>query len=538
MAPALTSTVDRFKGFWSQTSLTQRMIVAGLAVVALAIFIFLMVWLNRPNMAVLYSQLGPEDASRIVNVLQGDKIPYELAANGATILVPETQVYDLRLKIAGEGAMIGQGIGFEIFDEIQMGQTDFVQKINYQRALQGELSRTIAEFPQIDKARVHLVIPKKSLFIQEEAKPSASIVLQMKDGRKLEKPQIASIVNLVAMSVEGLEKDMITLTDTKGQPLYTPSDDGTLEGLTTTQLAYKQTMERQYERRIEEMLAPVVGAGKVIAKVNADLDFSQRTVRKELWDPEVAVVRSEQRSEETTQGQANTEAGIPEANFRGDGIAGALSTQESSRETRRTNFEINREEQQIIAPVGELTRLTAAVIVDGTYEKVVNAEGVESYSFIPRSDEEMQRFNSLVRSAVGFESARGDAVEVSTISFGEPEIEVAPTLTGILFQWASRHFSSILIFVLGIVFLMVVMRPIILALIRPSVTGEAVEGLEGLPEGEERLALMEGENEEVEAMDALRKIEDIKAHTMQLTEQNMEQAINILRNWVKEAEPA
>ncbi|MCA1946252.1 MAG: flagellar M-ring protein FliF, partial [Desulfovibrio sp.] len=340
---------------------------------------------------------------------------------------------------------------------------------------------------------------------------------------------------LVAMAVEGLDKDKITVTDTRGQPLFVPSQDGTLEGLTTTQLSYKQTLERTYERRIEEMLGPVVGSGKVIAKVNADLDFSQRTVRKELWDPEKAVVRSEQRSEESTKGRANTESGVPEANFRGDGITGALSTQESNRETRTTNYEINKEEQNIVAPVGELSRLTVAVIVDGLYEK---AEGAEEYTFVPRSAEEMQRFQNLVMSAVGYESSRGDTVQVSSISFGGPEVEEKPSFTKMMLDLLLRNIKTILSFVALVVFVMVVVRPVILALIRPSVTGEAVEGLEGLPEGEQRLALMEGDSEELEAMDAMRKIEDIKAHAMQLTEQHMEQAVNILRNWIKDAEPA
>ncbi|GAB7079725.1 flagellar basal-body MS-ring/collar protein FliF [Megalodesulfovibrio paquesii] len=531
MANVLATTIERFKGFWGRTNLTQRVFLAGLAVAVVAAFIFMLAVLNQPNMKVLYSQLAPEDANRVVEILKADKVKYELADNGATVLVPEALVYDLRLKIAGEGAMVGQGVGFEIFDELKMGQTDFVQKINYQRALQGELSRTIMEFPEIEKARVHLVIPKKSLFIEEEAKPSASIVLQVRDGKKLEQKQVQSVVNLVAMAVEGLDKEKITVTDTRGQPLYAPSGEGTLEGLTTTQLNYKQTLERSYERRIEEMLAPVVGSGKVIAKVNADLDFSQRTVRKELWDPEKAVVRSEQRSEESTNGRANTESGIPEANFRGDGVAGAVSTQASNRETRTTNYEINKEEQNIVAPVGELNRLTVAVIVDGLYEK---AEGAEEFTYVPRSAEEMQRFQELVRSAVGYDSARGDSVQVNDISFGGPEVEEKPSFTKMAFDLILRNMKTILSFVALVVFVMVVVRPVILALIRPSVTGEAVEGLEGLPEGEQRLALMEGDSEELEAMDAMRKIEDIKAHVMQLTEQNMEQAVGILRSWVKD----
>ncbi|AGW12414.1 flagellar basal-body MS-ring/collar protein FliF [Megalodesulfovibrio gigas] len=535
MANMITTTIERFKGFWARTNVTQRVFLAGLTVAVVAAFMFMLVMLNQPNMKVLYTQLAPEDANRIVEILKAEKVKYSLVDNGATVMVPEALVYDLRLRIAGEGAMVGQGVGFEIFDELKMGQTDFVQKINYQRALQGELARTIMEFPEIEKARVHLVIPKKSLFIEEEARPSASIVLQVRDGKKLDQKQVQSVVNLVAMAVEGLDKDKITVTDTRGQSLFAPSQDGTLEGLTTTQLSYKQTMERSYERRIEEMLAPVVGTGKVIAKVNADLDFSQRTIRKESWDPEKAVIRSEQRSEESTQGRANTESGVPEANFRGDGITGALSTQESNRETRTTNYEINKEEQSIVAPVGELSRLTVAVIVDGMYEK---GEGAETYTFVPRSEEEMARFQELVKGAVGYESSRGDTVQVNNISFGGPEIEEKPSFTKMALDLLLRNMKTILSFVALVIFVMVVVRPVILALIRPSVTGEAVEGLEGLPEGEQRLALMEGDSEELEAMDAMRKIEDIKAHAMQLTEQHMEQAVNILRNWIKDNEPA
>ena len=264
---------------------------------------------------------------------------------------------------------MGQGMGFEIFDEIKVGQTDFVQKINYQRALQGELARTIADFPAVERARVHLVIPNRSLFIEEQHDPSASVVIKLADGKKLKNNEVEAIVNLVTMSVEGMKKERITVADTNGKVLFSPSDDASLEGLTTSQLEYKLTMQQNLERRIEEMLFPVIGPGRVIAKVNANLDFSQRRIHKEEYNPDVTVVRSEQRSEETTQGRANTEAGIPEANFRGDGIAGALSQQQSTRETRTTNFEINKTEQDIVAPLGGVDRLTVAVIVDGTYEK-------------------------------------------------------------------------------------------------------------------------------------------------------------------------
>lgn len=529
----LRDSMTRLKGFWDRTNLTQRVFIGGLAVAVIIAFFVMVYYLNKPNYAVMYSNLYPEDASRIVETLKKEAVPYQLTNNGSTILVPESQVYDMRLKVAGEGGMVGQGVGFEIFDELKVGQTDFVQKINYQRALQGELSRTIAEFPQVESARVHLVIPSRSLFIEEQRDPSASVVLKLVKGETMEGKEVDAVVNLVAMAVEGLDKSRITVADTQGKILYSPSDDATLEGLTTTQLEYKMTMQKNLERRIEEMLYPVIGPGKVIAKVNAELDFSQRTIHKEEFDPDSAVVRSEQRSEETTQGRANTESGIPEANFRGDGIAGAISQQQSTRETRTTNFEINKVEQQIVAPTGGIDRLSVAVIVDGEYEK--NADTGEM-TFVPRKEEELERIQALVQNAVGYDSARGDNVEVSNIAFGVPETDLKPSLAEVIMDYASRFGKPLLTALLIFLFMVLVVRPVILALIRPRVEGEMVEGLEGLPEGQERLALMEGDDEEAEALDAMRKIEDIKAHAAQLSEQNFDQAVAILKHWLKEPE--
>jgi len=525
----------RLRGFWDQTNLTQRVFIGGLAVAVIIAFFVMVFYLNKPTFAVMYSNLYPEDAARIVETLQKEKVDYQLANNGSTIMVPESQVYDLRLKVAGEGGMVGQGVGFEIFDELKVGQTDFVQKINYQRALQGELARTISEFPQVESARVHLVIPSRSLFIEEQRDPSASVVLKLVKGKQMESSEVDAVVNLVSMAVDGLDKSRITVADTQGKVLYSPADDASLEGMSTTQLEYKMTLQKNLEQRIEEMLYPVIGPGRVIAKVNADVDFSQKTIHKEEYDPDSAVVRSEQRSEETTQGRANTESGIPEANFRGDGIAGAISQQQSTRETRTTNFEINKVEQSIVAPTGRLDRLSVAVIVDGEYEK--NAETGEMV-FVPRKEEELERIRALVQSAVGYDSARGDAVEVSTIAFGVPEDVSKPSLAELVMDYAVRFGKPLLTALLIFLFMLLVVRPVILALIRPRVEGEMVEGLEGLPEGQERLALMEGDEEEAEALDAMRKIEDIKAHAAQLSEQNFDQAVAILKHWMKEPEGA
>lgn len=528
MPQAFTNILNKCRAFWSGISISQKIFIGGLSLTAVGIFFGLIFYLNRPDYRVLYSNLTLEDANRVVALLQNQKVAYKLDNNGTTVLVPEDAVYDLRLKVAGEGNLVGQGIGYEIFDAVRVGQTDFVQKINFQRALQGELTRTITEFPAVENARVHLVIPQKSLFIEEQMSPSASVVLKVADAKKMEPKDVQAIVNLLVMSIEGLDPQHISIADTNGKVLYFPEDENTIGGLTSSQLELKNTVQTNYERRIEEMLSRVLGPGKVIAKVNADLDFSQRTIRKEMFDPEVAVVRSEQRTEETTRGQSTLDATAPDPNLRGDGITGGLSDQQGARETRSTNYELNREEQNIIAPVGEMNRLTVSVIVDGMYEQNSAGELV----FTPRSEEELARIRQLVANAVGFDSRRGDAIEVSSISFGSPDIEIEPRLGDVILDYAMRLGKPVLNALLVFLFLLLIVRPIVMALIRPKVKGDVIEGLEGLPQGTERLALIEAD-EEVDAIDAMKKIDDIKAHAVQMAEQNMEQAVGILRGWLK-----
>ncbi|MBQ7586326.1 MAG: flagellar M-ring protein FliF, partial [Desulfovibrionaceae bacterium] len=370
MHPALQNVIDKSKALFGRLNTWQKVILGSVAVVLLAAIIGITLWVNKPDYKVLYTNLGPEDASKIVKALQADKVSYKLADNGATVLVPKEVVYDQRIKIAGEGGLVGQGIGFEIFDKVKVGQTDFIQKINYTRALQGELARTIQEFPGVESCRVHLVIPQRSLFVEDRQSPSASVVLKLANaGERLDNKEIQAILNMMIMSVEGLDKQHVSITDNSGKVLYKPEEDD-ISGTTTSQLEHRQQMQRQLERRIEELLQPLFGVGHVIAKVNVEIDYSQKTIRREIFDPEKTAVRSEQRSEETQEGRANLEAGAPDANFRGDGITGSVSDQSGSRETRTTNYEINKEEQHIVSNVGDLRRLTVAVIIDGTYNKV------------------------------------------------------------------------------------------------------------------------------------------------------------------------
>jgi len=532
MHPKVAEFLEKAKNLWSKRSLSQQVLIGALTALVTVAFVVGIVYMNKPDFKVLYTKLSNEDASKIVALMKSTKEPYQLADNGQTILVHADRVYELRLKVASEGNLHGQGIGFEIFDEVKIGQTDFVQHINYQRALQGELARTISEFPKIASARVHLVVPKKSLFIEEQTPPSAAVVLQLKekDG-KLEPKEIQGIVNLVTMAVEGLDKKRITVTDQNGQPLYQPTDDDSTQGMNTTQLEFKAQMERKIERRIEELLTPVIGPQKIIARVNTDLDFSHKTIKKELFNPDSQVVRSETRNEETVTGKAALDGAAPDANFRGDGFTGTQSSQDSSRESRTTNYEINKEEQQIVSPVGELKRLGVAVIVDGTYTK---DEKTGKMTYVPRTEEEITRIKSLVSSAVGLDKDRGDNIEVSSIAFGALDMNEGPSLVKNFLDLGGKLGKPLLTGLLIFLFLILVVRPVVMALIRPKVAEQEVEEVASLPSTDERLAIEETVEIPEEALDTARRLELIKAQAVQLSEQNMDQAIRLLKSWARQ----
>ena len=533
MPPFFQNLAGQISGFWEAKSLPQRITIAGLVACAFIAFAVMLYWLNHTEYRPLYNQLYPEDAAQVVQTLQKDNIPYKLENGGMTVLVPADKVYDLRLKFASEGTLRGQGMGFEIFDANKIGQTSFVQNINYQRALQGELARTISELPEVESARVHLVLPAKSLFVEEQTPPSAAVMVKLKGGRTLSSQQVQAVVNLVASSVGGLTQEHITVTDNRGKVLFEPREKD-LMGLSTSQLEMQRALERSLESRIEQLVIPVVGQGKVIAKVSADLDFSRTVVRKELFDPKSQVVRSEVKSDETSRGTANVAQGAS-PNFQGENNLGATgTTQETSRTTSTTNYEINREEQEVVSQAGAIRRLSIAVLVDGV--STTDADG--NPQFQPLPVEQIERIRNLAQRAVGFDATRGDAIEVSSIPFGDETMQPQETFLEIAANYFQLLGKPLLNTLVILIFLVLVVRPIVLALIKPKVSEEpAAEAMSALGAAEERKALLEGlSDEEMEAMESAKRIENAKILAQQLVEQNMDQALMIMRQWLAQGE--
>src|SRR3990170_4189163 len=400
------------------------MAVAGVAAM-IAVVISVVLWANQPVYHLLYANLSPEDAGTITEKLRVMKVQYEIQ-NGNAILVPQEKVHELRLLLAGEGLPSGGGVGFEIFDRTSIGMTDFVQKLNYKRALQGELARTIGQLTEVEQARVHLAVPEKTLFSEKKESARASVVLKIRGGRTLSQNQVHGIVHLVASSVEGLSAQNISVVDTRGNILSKPSDDGYAANLSTFQIEYQRNLEKSMEERVQSMLERAVGPGKVSVRISSVLDFKQVETTEEKYDPDTVAVRSEQRVQENSSGSAGNASGVPgvvsnlpaakNENPQASGERGGSSS--LSRKAQETiNYEINKTVSHIVEPVGTIKRLSAAILIDGNYEIVKGADGKEMKKYVPRSVEETGKYTEIVKKAIGYSEERGDQVEVMSIPF-------------------------------------------------------------------------------------------------------------------------
>ena len=439
---------DRFQTL----PLTQRLLILAVVVAGILALGFLGFLHDQSDYGVLFTNLSQEDAGVIVDKLKGKKVSYQLEGGGTTILVPKSEMYELRLLLASEGLPRGGGVGFEIFDRQELGVTNFVQHLNYQRALQGELARTIVGMPEILEARVHIVTPKESLFREDQKEPSASVAVKLRPGRTLSSEQVDAIVHLVASAVAGLHPSQVTVVDLRGRILSKPEDRLTLHGLSEGQLGLQRQVEVSYEDKVQELFDKILGQGKSFVRVSTELDFQKINLQEETFTPNPQLIRSEQKTtERTTRGLAG---GNPEAKFNlnrgtisppppGTGPPPLTAPAPpktptgvgSERFSELKNYEINRVARQVVDSPGKVKRLSLAVVVDGIYQGKDN-------KFSTRNPEEMRRFANLAKKAVGFNAERGDQLEISCAPLATQATEGTAALSpredwgqGLAFSW-------------------------------------------------------------------------------------------------------
>ncbi len=399
--------------------------MATVAVLIMGFFVFLMMRAQTPNMAPLYSGLSLEDSSAIVAQLETQSVPYELRGDGDTILIPRDQITTVRMNLAGQGLPNKGQVGYEIFDQQStLGATSFVQNINNVRALEGELARTISSLSRIKGARVHLVLPERELFRRERKDPSASIVLSVRGA--LSTGEIQAIQHLVASAIEGLTPQRVSIVDDAGNLLASGTEDDGIGAIAGQAEERVLGFENRMRTRIEDMLANVVGPGRARVEVSAELDFNRSTTTEETFNPDGQVVRSTQTREAQNQsgaaaGQATVANQLPGAN--GNGATDGSTEQGNSTE-EVVNYEISKKTQTAVTEAGALKRLSVAVVVYGTYTD----DGQGNMTYAPRSADEITQIQTLVRSAVGYSSERGDTVDVVNMQFAErPDLAPAGT---------------------------------------------------------------------------------------------------------------
>ncbi|PZP57125.1 MAG: flagellar M-ring protein FliF [Micavibrio aeruginosavorus] len=389
----------------------------------LMFFVFVSMRVSTPELKMLYNDLSTEDSSAVAAKLEELKIPFEISNDATKVMVGSKDVGRARMLLAQEGLPNGGSLGYEIFDkQSNFGTTNFVQNINQVRALEGELARTIGSLDNVKSARVHLVLPQRELFSRENRPASASVFLQLKGTRALDQDQIAGIQSLIASAVPNLRSKDVSIVDSHGVLLARGGEDD------ASMMSNKaDQMRRDYERRmsetIESLVGRTVGLGKVRATVTADLNFDRMTQNEEIFDPASQVVRSTQTAEEAA---SETEAGSDnvsvENNLPGAAIGGAAGgpTSDSSRTEETTNYEISKTTRNLVRETGEVKKLSVAVMLDGTY--VTNDKGEKTYQ--PRSKEDIDRITALIKSAIGFDTQRGDTIEVANLQFAD--IDVVP----------------------------------------------------------------------------------------------------------------
>ncbi len=538
--------------------------LALVAVTLLGFFGFIALRMGSEPKALLFSDVGVEDAAKMIAELDAAQVPYELRGNGSMIYVPQSQVLRLRMTLAGKGLPAGGTVGYEIFDNADsLGTTSFVQNINHLRALEGELARTIRAIEGIEGARVHLVLPERELFSRDRREPTASIVLKV-SRNSLATQQVKAIQYLVSSAVDGLAPSRVSIVDERGTLLASGSGDDSQSMLTSTVDERRTNYETRMRTHLESILQRVVGADKARVEVTAQMDYNRITQTSDTFDPASQVVRSTQTVEDSsTSSDGIRNEGVtvgnnlPNANL-GTAEGDAGSRQASNRTEETVNYEISRTTKTEVMEPGRIKRLSVAVLVDGAYAP--GADGNMVYT--PRSEEELAKIQALVKTAIGFDEARGDQVEVVNLQFAEtPGVDIGTDGDGAepgLFEFGRADIMRLaelaVIGVLALIAMFFVLRPLI-ARVAPGAAGSAgvASAQPAIPAGSANAALAGPDGGEGVAgalpspdqlsEDMLIDIAQVAGKVKQssvrkigeLVNSHPDESISILRSWLHEA---
>lgn len=472
--------VDRLRflfDFWEKRTKLERFVILGGTLLVFVGLLFLSLFAGKRDYAVLYSNLNLEDAGEITKVLREKSVPYKLENDGKTILVPKELVHEVRIEVASRG-LPRSSVGFEIFDKTRFGVTEFSEHLQYIRALQGELERTISSLNQVESVRVHLAIPKESVFLREKEEPKATVVVKLKPGMDLGPSEVKAIVHLVSGAVGGLKPYNVTVVDTSGRDLTELIRTDNALGAAGDRIEFKHKLEKAFEKKVNDLLVSILGPGRAVAKVTLDVDFSKIERLQESFDPEGVAVRSEDITNETSRGIIPSPGGVPgvESNIGPPEpiVAQANSSYDKARMIR--NYEVSKIVEKTEIPPGIIKRVSVSVMVDGLYEK---SGDKEVYKPLPQQD--LDAIKRAVMASIGYNPERGDLVEVVNVQFRNDELksyrEEIKKMEERAFIYSLVKYGTFFVFLM--VFLFLVIRPLVRYLLERGKVpvGEVGEGV-------------------------------------------------------------
>jgi flagellar M-ring protein FliF len=525
--------------------------IAAMAAVTIALigtFAFIILRVTAPQMSPLFTDLSVEDSAAIIKDLERQAIPYEIKNDGAIIMVPRDKLTRTRMKLAEGGMPKGGGVGYEIFDKSDtLGATSFVQNINHLRALEGELSRTIKAIDRVQAARVHLVLPERPLFSRDKVEPSASIVLRVRGA--LEPQQIRAIRHLAASAVNGLKPQRVSIVDEAGNLLADGAAEGVGAGGGDGQ-ERQATFERRLRDQIESIVSQVVGPGRARVQLSTEFDYNKITETFDKFDPEGRVLRSSQTREESAsndskEGQVTVGNELPNAQVNQQGQPGQAARDQSKKSEEITNYEISRSTKTEVTEGGRVKRISAAVLVDGSYGK--NDKGETVYQ--PRSKEDLDRIAALARTAIGFDQKRGDQIEVVNLRFAETPAIAIQEPTGLMsfLQFTKddlmRGIELGVMALLSLVVVLFVVRPLVRRILTTEVplVVAALPGATALDTVHAALAdgtLPVPTSQTSKMIDMAQVQGQVHAESMQkvgeLAERNPNETVAIVRQWLQD----
>ncbi len=434
---------QQLAGIWKQLGLNQRVSVVMATVMTVLGLVGLAYWSSRTDFALLYGKLDEAEAAKVIAALDEAKVPYKISQAGGAILVPSDKVYQLRMQMATKGIPQGEGVGFEIFDKANFGISDFVQRANYTRAVQGELARTISQLDQVESARVMIVMPENRLLTDNLRKPTASIFVRLRGNGQLTPSAVNSIRFLVANSVEGLQANNVSVVDNQGNVLSENQDNDSVAGLSSNQLMARRNFEQYLTKKAEGMLEKVLGPGQAVVRVSADINWDSITKTEEKFDPDGQVIRSSTINDETTDASTQNSGGAPglAANSSPDGSntnspATPVNGSHMRKKVTTSSYEINKATSSIIQAAGGLKRISSAVFIAQKFE----GKGADRKA-VPRTPEELLKIKRIVQSALGIQEngdpTRKDEITLEEMPFND---QVSSEMTQQLDQQEKRQF--------------------------------------------------------------------------------------------------